>query len=763
MEKHRGVTSTNHPSRKPSGSGSTSPFVGREAELRRLNVALHLAAKGQGSTIFLTGQPGIGKTRLAREAVNMAKDLGFTALQGRAYSLGTGLAYAPILDALGPYLRSLEPARLSLLLKGLPDLGRLLGGLGLPSLFLHPEGLGDPALERTRLFETTLRLLVRLAEEAPVILYIDDLHWADSASLEMMHYLARGLAEQRAVLLATYSTGPLNMSSGLRALVGPLQREGLAEEIVLSALGPETVEKLARGFLGGEPPDNLLTLLDERAGGTPLFVEAFMSSLIDSGHLAIDPTHGKGLWLLNTEEAFVLPESIRHLVLERLTRLTPTDRRIVDLIAVIGMGTSHDVLRSASGMEENTLLASLQSLRAAGILSEGTDGQDVIYNLTHPQIQEVAYAELPEMARRHIHVAAIEAIESSRVARPEDVNRLARHYRGAGPEADQNRALGVLLAAGDHARALYANQEAAQHYSAALGMVRQGRCSTDLVSSYFQGEAPLPWLLERLGEAWGRLGEGGAAAALWKEAISLLAEGDQAGHSDRRTVSASRLRSMLALVECERGQFDIALSHLRAGLAALAGHEACQEVADLHFERFYILDRLGDIAGMAETIAELQSVANRLGSPRAEAEASLITAIFRMWQNDLTGACEGALHAVNISESAQELTICCLAYRTLTSIGLRLGDHHFMRRNAKNALAVTQRLGAPSMEIRSHVLLAWADFLAGAWDESRRVSIEAIALARRVGSTRDLVYSIAGNALLLSLQGDLPAAEARIA
>ncbi|MDO8674102.1 MAG: hypothetical protein Q7O66_22035, partial [Dehalococcoidia bacterium] len=209
-----------------------------------------------------------------------------------------------------------------------------------------------------------------------------------------------------------------------------------------------------------------------------------------------------------------------------------------------------------------------------------------------------------------------------------------------------------------------------------------------------------------------------------------------------------------------------ALSHLRAGLAALAGHPSLKdrpEVADLHFERFYIRDRLGDIAGMAETIAELQSLANRLGSPRAEAEASLVTAIFRMWQNDLTGACEGALHAVKVSESAQELTICCLAYRTLTSIGLRLGDHHFMRRYAKNALAVTQRLGAPSMEIRSHVLLAWADFLAGAWDESRRVSIEAIALARRVGSTRDLVYSIAGNALLLSLQGNLPAAEARIA
>lgn len=283
-----------------SGPGVVSPFVGRDDELRRLAEALSRAADGGGGAVFLTGQSGVGKTRLSQEALGLAEKRGFRVLEGRAYPMGVGLSYALILDAFGPLLRSLDPARLTSLTSGLPDLGRLFGGLSLPAPVLPLEGLGDPGLEKARLFEAVLRLLERLAQESPVVLVVDDVHRADSASLESLHYLARGLPGQRVLLLAIYSGEGFDSCRGLRAMTGWLLRAGQAEEIVVPRLGPDAVEEMARGILGGEAPPGLIALLAARAGGTPLYIEALIAALVDSGNLKRESAGNDG-WVLDTK------------------------------------------------------------------------------------------------------------------------------------------------------------------------------------------------------------------------------------------------------------------------------------------------------------------------------------------------------------------------------------------------------------------------------------------------------------------------------
>ncbi|HLX41490.1 MAG TPA: AAA family ATPase, partial [Ktedonobacteraceae bacterium] len=286
------------------------PLVGRGAEIDRLAIRLSQAARRQGGVLFLVGEAGIGKTRLAHEAVALAREQGFLVLEGCAYALEGRLAYAPILTAFGSFLRRLDSSRQAKLVSGLPDLGRLFPNLHLPAA----EPLGDAALEKTRLFEAVARLLERLARETPVLLLVDDLHWADPASIELLHYLARGVADRAVLVLGTHRADEVDTARGLRSLLTSLRRAGLAEEVRISRLGHEAVAELANGLLGSEAPDNLLTLLHARAGGTPLFIEALFRALIEAGHLR----YGDGSWVLETDLTPLLPSGVRDLILERL-------------------------------------------------------------------------------------------------------------------------------------------------------------------------------------------------------------------------------------------------------------------------------------------------------------------------------------------------------------------------------------------------------------------------------------------------------------
>ncbi|MDO8671933.1 MAG: LuxR C-terminal-related transcriptional regulator, partial [Dehalococcoidia bacterium] len=547
-------------------------------------------------------------------------------------------------------------------------------------------------------------------------------------------------------------------SRGLRALVGPLLRQGLAEELVIPRLDPNSVGTLVKGILGGEAPVSLLQLLESRADGTPLFVEALVAALLESGDLVRDPSE-RGGWDLNADGATALPPSIRSLILERLERLALEERRLLGLIAVMGDATPHSLLLAAAALEEETFLESLQRLLAAGLVAENIDGSDVIYSMTHPLIQEVAYAELPEMVRRRAHIAAIKAIESSATGRPDDINRLASHYHGAGPGVDCGRALTVFLSAGERARSVFANERAARHYGHALALVREGNVASGVTCF---DKPLLPWILERLGEVWARVGDGGAAIGVWNEALVLLSEGREcAGDAG----AACRLRRQMAVVEWDRGNFDIANDHLRAGLASLADQEPCQDLADLHFVRFYLLNRIGDAAGVAGTAADLLSVADRLASPRVEAEAHLAASISCLWQSDIDGARQHALHALGLGKSfsdGPDLEICWRSHASLANIGMRLGDHRLMSDHAALGLADAQRLGVPNMEVYLGLYLALAKFMSGAWDESLRLGKEATSLARRVGYPRDLAFALANCALISSLREELHEAEACI-
>ncbi|MBI2864120.1 MAG: AAA family ATPase [Chloroflexi bacterium] len=720
------------------------PLVGRAVEVKRLTDALARAGRGQGRTVFLTGEEGIGKTRLAQEVLGIARARGFQVLQGRAYSVEANLAYAPFLEAIGSVLGRSDRARQSSLVGGLPDLAKLFGDLQLSA----PEPLGDPALEKTRLFDAVSRLLQRLASEAPLTLFVDDLQWADPASLELFHYVARTLSDRRVMLLATCISPQLDLARGLRPMLQSLQRAGLAEEHTVSRLDAQAVKSLACGLLGDEPPSMLVDLMNARAAGTPLYVEALICAFVDAGQLV----HGANGWELSIDAANVLPASVKETVLSRLARLEEKERRVLALVAVTGGPARHSHLLSASGMEDGELLKSLGRLLSLGLLAEEVIGLEVVYRITHPLVLEVSYAELSEMARRRAHAALAKTLESFSDGRPADLSQLARHYRGAGSEVDEGRALAVLLAAGEQAWEAHASDEAAHHFGAALVLARAGHRPKPEVG--YVGPL-LPFLLKRLGEAWEQSGELGAAVVVWAEA---LAEYERLGD----VLTVAQLRRSLALAEWYRGHFDAAQTHLEAGLSALDGQEPSPELAGLHLAKTTLLSRLGERDRAIDEAAKLLRLAARLGSPRVEAEAHLaqVSAHLETWY--VTLAREHAICALAAAEAAKDPLLIHRAHDRLALVALANGKVELARRHAETCLDMAQRLRSLSIELLARQWLVFADFIMGAWNEALHGHGEELALARRVGNSVAAVYFLGQRALVLTLRGDLAEAQATV-
>jgi DNA-binding NarL/FixJ family response regulator len=703
------------------------PFlVGRAEQLRQLEAVLACAARGQGRFVLLEGEAGIGKTSLAREVLARARIRRFRVLEARAYPVEGSLGYALIVSAIGPYLRGLEPARQSLLVRGLPDLGRLFPDLHLPP----PEALGDAVLEKIRLLDAVARLLERTARDAPVIIFLDDLQWADPASLEMVHYLARSLPAWPVLLLATCTTEHRDHSHALRALLSSLRRAGLVEELTLSRLTGDESAALARNILGGEPPPELLAMLEARAAGIPLFAKAILHALLHAGGLRHTGDH----WDFDPDAEAATPESVRGLILERLESLEPVDRRALDALAVSGEAAPHAVLLAATGMEEDLLLTSLDRLREAGLMTEQLDGLEIAYSVRHPLVQEVAYRELSERAGWRPHAGLPAAVER---LHPTELNRLARHYQGAGSEADRGRTLEVLVAAAEQALTLYANDQAARHLSAALGLVRSGY-RPDL----------LPHLLERLGEAWERLGETAAAIALWREAVAIRERASE-------VEPAARIHRMLAMAEGSRSNFQEAEAHLAAGLSLLRERQSTPEWIDLQLSRLITMRRRGDMVGITAAAAELPSLVVRAGSPRVAAEARLAEIAVLVARGDLESARGRAMSILASAEAAGEPLSALYAHNGLALVAIALGDHGNARRHLESSTGLARRLGAPTLEWFSRALMAFVDLLAGRWEAALSSARETVALARRAGRPRDRAGALTALSLVLSLRGDL--------
>jgi class 3 adenylate cyclase/DNA-binding CsgD family transcriptional regulator len=470
-------------SQAPAGEpvmGPTTPLVGRTGELALLAERLAAAVAGQGSVVLLLGEPGIGKTRLLEELAMTARTQGVPVLWGRCYEGEGAPAYWPWVQVVRAYVSAHDAETLRRQMgPGAADIAQVVPEVrqALPDLPVPPPL--EPEQARFRLFDSVARFLKNATAEQPLVIALDDLHWADKPSLLLLQFLARELGVTRLLLLGAYRDVELDRQHPLAETIASLRRERLHERIPLRGLAAEEVAALVRDAAGTELDDagrRLAAALHAETEGNPFFVQEVLRHLEESGRVIVRD----GRWVHVPEDigALGLPEGVREVIGRRLSRLSDTCNRALGVAAVIGrefdlltLGRAGRGSPAALPDDPDDLLEVLSEAEAARLIDEAPRAPGR-YRFAHALIRETLYEELSTARRVRLHRRVGEALEQQYGAHPEPrLAELAHHFAEAAPGGDVDKAIAYARRAADHAAAQYAYEDAARLYEIALQLL----------------------------------------------------------------------------------------------------------------------------------------------------------------------------------------------------------------------------------------------------------------------------------------------------
>jgi ABC-type oligopeptide transport system substrate-binding subunit/DNA-binding SARP family transcriptional activator len=445
----------------PTHPSTSLPFVGRAEAHAVLLDAWEAARRCAGQLTLVEGEAGVGKTRLLEETLRYAETQGTLTLRGRCYEFGGGLPYQPIADALRGYFRT---EQLALSPIWLAQLARLLPGLhqAHPDLPV-PQRAADEAA-RQRLFEAVARLLQSICETTSALcLFLDDLHWADPSTLDLLHYLVRHLEDAPVWLVGTYRPEEVALSHPLTRLRQGLSRDHRVVHLTLKPLSLEAVQALARSLVGEGETTALGEFLYRESEGNPFILIETISDLQEEG--ALRQEAGQLVWTAPpvTER---LPASVQDIILQRVGRLNERSQGLITLAAVVGQRFSAALLEDVAGHDREAVQESLGQWLARHLIVQ--EKADLQYDFSHDKIRAVLYHRVEPGERRRLHRRVGEALEHQfRDQTDEHVGALAYHWEQAG---DATKATEYLVQAGDQARLVYAHQEATGYYRRALAL-----------------------------------------------------------------------------------------------------------------------------------------------------------------------------------------------------------------------------------------------------------------------------------------------------
>ncbi len=696
------------------GAAEWGRFVGRVDELATLKSALDEALGGRSGLAMVVGEPGIGKTRLVEELATYGAVRSAQVCWGRCYETEIGIPYLPFVEALRGYVRERTDQELRAELStGAPELATLVSDLRerLPDL---PESLpleGDA--ERLRLFEGVTTFMHNAAANRPLVLVLDDLHWADKPSLLLLQYLARNLRRDRMLMIGTYRDIELNRTHPLADTVATLRREHLFERVLLRGLPRNDVKSLIEAIGDQEPPDDFADLVHRETEGNPFFVAEILRDFAETG--AIQRVDGR--WVGTPESvAANLPEGIREVIGRRLDRLSRECNRMLTAAAAMPGGFTVDVVSTVTEVGEDDTLDLLDEALTGQIVRERRDSTGV-YEFTHALIRQTLYGELNTPRRVRLHRQIATALEERFATSLEaHLPELAYHAFQGAPGGDVDKAIDYATRAALRARSQAAHDEAARLYDLAL----QALELTDAVDPIRRAG-----LLLDLGDARRRAGDVEVGLQTQLDAADLLRQSGDArlfaqaavAFSSNRLTPAKPDNRLVSLVEEALARLGAQDDALQARLLALIA----QHVA--------FVDRSRSEVYADEAIA----TARRSGDRTAQAQALMAVRL---------------AHGIDLNDDSlerleSEITAIVDGLGDPDLIATSLGSHVFALlmcgdRNGANASLVqlaelAYRLRAPNYDAMVISYRAQLAMLEGRYSQGHELASGFRRIARRTG------------------------------
>ena len=448
---------------------SISPFVGRAAELEKLRTLMPRAA-GEGRRVaLLAGEPGAGKSRLTREFAAEAAAAGVLVLCG-ACDAAVRTPYGPFVEALDQLVRATDPADLGAVLgtgggeltRLLPDLPSRVGEL--------PEPVeADPDTERHRLHTAVADLLENVSRSQPVLVVLEDGHWADAPTLLMLRHLARSAGSGRLLLLATFRDTEADLPAGLAETLADLRRaEGVVRMRLSGLTGAEVSDLVARAA-GSDPDAELAELADtihDLTGGNAFLVCELWRALVETGIVEVS---GGEVRVTRPLSELGTPESVHEVVGQRLARLAPKTTDLLELAAVAGPEFELEPIRRAAGLSEADLVAALEQAVGSGMIEE-LRSQRLACRFTHEIVRRALYDRLSQLRRAELHLRVGEELERAGGASDRALADLAHHFGAAAPFGGAERAVDYNLRAAGAASAALAFDDAAARLRTVIGI-----------------------------------------------------------------------------------------------------------------------------------------------------------------------------------------------------------------------------------------------------------------------------------------------------
>jgi DNA-binding CsgD family transcriptional regulator/tetratricopeptide (TPR) repeat protein len=675
-------------------SATTTGFVGRAEELQRLLGLLDRAEGGRPAVGLIAGDAGVGKTRLLDELAARAEDRGVRVLVGGCMEVGdVGLPYVPFIDAfrdLGTRPGEAEVA--APLAAALPSLGRLLPELATDHGLPPPPGDG---FERVQLFDGVLSLLVRLSELSPLLLVIEDLHWADRSTRDLLAFLVRTLRGGRVALVASYRSDELHRRHPLRPLLAELVRLPDLERIDLAPFGRVELAEHLQAVVGEAVPAAVVDRILARSEGNAFFAE----ELVAAGAIRAD---------------IALPDALADVLLGRIEALPELAQEVLKVAAVAGRRVGHGLLVAASGRPEDEAERGLWDALAGQVLVASAATES--YRFRHALLQEAVYGDLLPGERTRLHATYARLLSA---ADPEgddgSAAELAWHCLAS---HDLPGGLAALVRAADHAATVFAPSEAFRHLTQALELWSRVPDAA-AVAGVDRVE-----VLVRAAEAANHSGEFRQAVGLAREAVESI---DEDAEPLRAAMAYDRLSSYLLDAEPE-----LELTRMREQILA-----ASERAAELVPEEPPTPLRARVAAGLARSLMvsrdyeqarrrgeEALAVARAVGSVDDEARALVIVSILELRFGDVEAARLLLRDADLAAAVARNRPLELQARHALGALELDLGNLAAACAALDQATELAEHSGLvwSGYGIDSRVLRCIAHYEAGSWDEAERVA-----------------------------------------